>query len=92
MVTLVKKSISDMVREYIISDGTFIDYFHGKMDNVDIFRMVGKAYSQGYSDFAAEVHMHGKYIKVVESRNGNLWVNWDIVRIADLSEWYGRTA
>ena len=87
MVTLVKKSISDMVREYVITDGTYIDYATGKMDNIDILRIIGKAYSLGYSDFVLEVHGYGIVAKV---RNSDIAVKWDVVRIADKSEWYGQ--
>lgn len=92
MVTLVKRDASDMYRELVISDGTFIDYITAKLDNMDIFRVLGKALSLGYSDFVVEAYMYGNPVKVLEMRNGDITVNWDVVRIVDKNEWYARTA
>lgn len=89
MVTLVKKSVSDMVREIVISDGTYIDYMTGRMDNIDILRVIGKAYSLGYRDFVLETRNYGI---VAEAHDSDITINWDVVRVADKAEWYGRSA
>ena len=86
MVSLVKKSISDMTQNLYITDGKFIDEFiPAKLTNRDIMVIVGKALSIGYKDFS--VHRHADHVKVVEMRNGDITVDWDIVRVLDKAEW-----
>lgn len=86
-ISLVKPRISDIPQNVYITDGTFIDEFIStKLTNSDMLRIIGKALSIGYRDFA--IYRHADHVKVLEySREGEISVNWDIVRILRAEEW-----
>jgi hypothetical protein len=82
---------SDVTYRLLITDGTYIDDISAKLTNRDMMGIVGKALSIGYSDFSiyvAHEHTKGtKEVKVLEMHNGDIRVNFDVVRILDSSEW-----
>jgi hypothetical protein len=69
----------------VIVDNEFIDDVEAKLNNADMLRIVGKALSVGYRDF--EVFLAGNNTKVLEMRDGDITVNWDIVRKLTKEEW-----
>lgn len=84
-VSLHKSYKTDTYANLVITDGTFIDDFQARLDNMDMLRLVGKALTLGYRDF--EVYLSETDTKVLEMLNGNISVNWDIVRKVDESAW-----
>lgn len=67
--------------------GSF-DYVWSTLDNRAMFDVVAKAYKLGYTDFSVGVsNDQPKDVIVLTVRNGDITVNWDIVRKLSKEEW-----
>lgn len=69
----------------VITDDQNQDYIWGVLTNKDLLRVLGKALSIGYRDFA--VYLSEKDIEVMRHEKGQITVDWNIVRIVADSEW-----
>jgi hypothetical protein len=78
-------AVSEETVNLDITDGTYTDTMSGKLNNRDMLRVLGKALFLRYTDFT--VYLARTSVKVMELRNGELTVNWDVVRVASKEEW-----
>lgn len=79
-VSLLKRTVPTLV--YVYDLETYdIDYYRIKLDNQDLFTLIGRAYAIGYENFEIRISLlDGNRDDLLASvQNGQIIVNWDIV-------------
>jgi len=93
MVSLHKQGVEDKTYLlYIMDNEDNLDYVASKLTNRAMLDIIGKALKMGYTDFMVGISVMQmetpKDVQILRySPGSDIWVNWDMVRKLDKSEW-----